>query len=162
MHIHSTGFISVGFLQRCCLSWYGSLGLTCLFPLPPQPAFSPCLWMDQDLWLPWRWPTPSPYCVRVSAEEFTYWGWTTAKGWNCGKWRHSEAKSPSLDKSKLWLLLSQCDFVFFHVLLRGGWCGADVLCLGSLGRYVSVRSQFKSKSGVEISNVDSNMVLNWN
>lgn len=36
------------------------------------------------------------------------------------------------------------------------WNG--VLCLGSLGRYISVRSQFKSsgsKSGAEIRNMDS-------
>lgn len=77
-----------------------------------------------------------------------------------GSERHSEAKRPSLDKSKLWPLLSQCDFVFFHVLLRGERSGADVLCLGSLGRYVSVRSQFKSKSGAEIRNTDSDLALN--
>lgn len=72
------------------------------FPCLPQPAFSPCLWMDQDLWLPWLLVTPSPYCVQVSAEGFTYSEWTAAEGWNCEKWQHSEAKRHWPDNIKLW------------------------------------------------------------
>lgn len=95
-------------------------------------AYSLCLWMDQDLWLLWPLVTPSPYCVQVSAEEFTYSEWTTAKGCNCGKWQHSEAKRHLLDNIKPWPFLSQCGFVFFHIILGGVWCGANVLCLGLL------------------------------
>lgn len=47
--------------------------------------------------------------------------------------------------------------LFPHVILRGGQSGVGVLRLGSLRRYISVRSQFEasgSKSGTEFRDMD--------
>lgn len=110
--------------------------------LLPQPAFSPCPWMDQDPWPPWLLVISLPCYVPVSTKEFIYSEWTTAEGWNFRKWQPSEAKTLTGQYQTMALLF--CVALCFSTWYWEVGCRAGVLFLGPLRRHVRVRCWFKS------------------